>query len=60
MIEICHNEFCLHHFSNSFGEMEEWNKTGCSMHEVDPEEFKIEDCPALKKYIKFNISDSIK
>ena len=55
----CENVLCLHNIVNKYGTFPEWNKTDCSMYEIDPctesnpEGFKIQDCPALKTYRKF-------
>jgi len=47
----------MHHISNDPGQISEWNKTNCSMYEIDPFDekenktgFKIEDCSALEKF----------
>jgi len=34
----CDNEFCINHMLNSPGGTEAWNKTQCTLYEVDPYE----------------------
>lgn len=54
----CDNIFCLHNIANNKS-FSKWNETDCGMYEIDPfceenpEGFKIQDCPSLKKYKKF-------
>ena len=49
----CDNIFCFHNSSKTLS----WNKTDCLFYEIDPYRakknpngFKVEDCPANKKY----------
>ena len=57
----CENEFCHHHEVNSNGTIASWNKTKCSMYEVDPYEpdvqrefpgFRTDTCQARIRFMK--------
>ena len=59
----CENEFCCHHVTNTPGGVSDWNKTKCSLYEIDPydpkerteeglEGIRIDTCPARIKFVK--------
>jgi hypothetical protein len=53
---ICDNIFCLHNVAMS--ELCSWNKTRCSMYEIDPvtedngDGFSVINCQARLKYVR--------
>jgi len=53
---VCENIFCINHASNDVGMISEWNKTKCSLFEIDPYEKKnpegirVDTCKARLKY----------
>lgn len=53
----CDNEFCINHKVQDFGTLSEWNKTKCTLFEIDPYEpgknetgIRIDTCPARKRF----------
>jgi len=57
----CENEFCLHYAANEPSMISDWNKTRCSMYEIDPFDanelrefpgFRTDTCAARQRYVK--------
>ena len=53
----CDNIFCIHHTSHNCSCVSDWNKTNCTLFEVDPYSFvdnpngiRIDNCKARLKY----------
>lgn len=55
----CNNEFCIQHEVMRYGTISKWNKTRCTLFEIDPYEpgknetgIRIDTCPARLRYEK--------